>query len=99
VTYIEEIASAIHGRVHPDRLLPEEERGLYLNYAVLALTVGERVTRQNVHDAWSAWKALSDPDHESIQPFDQLDRDVRREDEPFVNAIREIAGTQPNSAE
>jgi hypothetical protein len=98
VTYIEEIASAIHNHVHPEHLLSEEERGLYLNYAMLALTVGERVTRQNVHDAWSAWKALSDPGHESIQPFDQLDRDVRREDEPFVNAIREVAGTLPNSA-
>lgn len=93
MTYIEEIANAIHARVHSDRLLPEGERGLYLNYAVLALTVGERVTRQNVHDAWSAWKALNDPDHESIQPFDQLDRGVRQEDEPFVHAIREVAET------
>jgi hypothetical protein len=91
VTYIEEIARAIHSRVSPDRPLPDEERGLYLIYAVLALTVGERVTRRDVHDAWSAWKATTDPDHESIQPFEELDAGVQQEDEPFVSAIKEAA--------
>jgi hypothetical protein len=42
------------------------------------------VERRDVHDAWSAWKAMTDPDHESIQPVEQLDAGVQREDEPFI---------------
>jgi hypothetical protein len=91
VTYIEEIATTIHRHVHPDAPLPNEERGLYLIYAVLALTIGENVTRRHVHDAWSAWKAMTDPEHESIRPFDRLESDVQREDQPFVYAISEVA--------
>ncbi len=91
MTYIEEIASSIHRRVYPGRSLPDDDRGLYLIYAVLALTVGAEVTRNHVHDAWSAWKAMTDPGHESIRPFDELGTEVQREDEPFVAAIREAA--------
>jgi hypothetical protein len=91
VTYIEEIATAIYRRVHPDGSLPEEERGLYLIYAVLALSVGKRTTRRHVHDAWSAWKATTDPEHDSIQPFEDLEADVQREDQPFVRAIHDVS--------
>lgn len=91
MTYIEEIAHAIHRSVYPEEPLPEDERGLYLLYAVLALTVGSRVTRRHVHDAWSAWKATTDPGHESIRPFEELDPETQREDEPFVAAIKEAA--------
>jgi hypothetical protein len=92
VTYIEKLANEIYKRVNPGRSLPNDERGLYLIYAVLALTIGDQVTRRNVHDAWSAWKATTDPHHESVQPFDELDGDVQSQDQPFVRAIREVAG-------
>lgn len=93
MTYIEEIAAAIYQRVHPNDSLPDEERGLYLIYAVLALTVGKHVTRRHVHDAWSAWKATTEPQHDSIQPFEDLDADVQEEDQPFVRAIHDVAGS------
>lgn len=93
MTYIEKIAVAIHQRVHPHDSLPEQERGLYLIYAVLALSVGKHVTRRHVHDAWSAWKATIDPKHDSIQPFEDLDADVQEEDQPFVRAIHEVANS------
>lgn len=95
VTYIEEIAQAIHLEAHPDEPLDNAERGLYLIYAVLALTIGQDVTREHVHDAWSAWRSMAEPDHESIQPFHQLSASVQKEDQPFVAAIRAVAGRLP----
>lgn len=91
MTYIEEIAEAIRHQARTGEAFDEEEQRLYLIYAVLALTIGEDVTRRHVHDAWSAWKAMSQPEHESIQPFDQLGGDVQGEDEPFVTAIQAVA--------
>lgn len=91
MSYIEEVAEAIFREVRNDRRIPEDERGLYLTYAVLALTVGEEVTRENVHDAWSAWKALGDGDHRSLRPFSELSPETQEEDEPYLRAIRSVA--------
>ena len=91
MTYIEKIAQAIHREAFPDQSMDSEERDLYLIYAVLALTIGEMVTKQHVHDAWSAWKTRSDPNHEAVVPFDQLGADKQEEDRPYVEAIRQIA--------
>lgn len=93
MTYIEEIATIIHQQVQPDADLHDDERGLYLIYAVLALAIGENVTGRHVHDAWSAWKAMTEPEHESIKPFDELNEEVQGEDQPFVSAIRDVAGS------
>lgn len=95
MTYIEEIAEAIHQEAYPDESLDDGERGLYLVYAVLALTIGKEVTREHVHDAWSAWTAMTEPDHESIQPFNRLATSVQQEDQPFVAAIRAVAERLP----
>jgi hypothetical protein len=61
---------------------------------VLALTRGEHVTRRDVHDAWAAWMTLTDPEHVSIKPYEDIPDDVRREDDPFVSAIRRAAGAR-----
>jgi hypothetical protein len=60
-------------------------------YAVLCLTKGAEVTSEDVHDAWSAWCAENKPDHRSLVPFAQLTREVKVLDEPYRNAIRDIA--------
>lgn len=91
MTYIEEIADAIRRRVDHGAADDPEATRLYLVYAVLALTVGENVTRRHVHDAWSAWKAMSDPGHESIRPFEELEADIQQDDQPFVSAIKDVA--------
>lgn len=91
MSYIEEVAEAIFNEISNEAIMPEDERGLYLTYAVLALTVGENVTRENVHDAWSAWKALRDRNHRSLRPFSALSTQTQEEDEPFVRAIRAVA--------
>jgi hypothetical protein len=33
-----------------------------------------------------------DPGHRSIKPFNELDEDTQASDEPFVKAIRAVAG-------
>lgn len=89
--YIVDIADRIKQEVPPD-LLPQEDTDLLFRlYAVLALTVGERVQASNVHDAWSAWMSQRNPEHASIQPFEALSEDVQAQDEPFAEAIRKVA--------
>ncbi len=73
-----------------------DTRTLFLMYAVLGLSLGARVTRRDVHNAWTAWMLLRDDDHESLVPFDELDQDTRAEDDPFVVAIRDAA-SEPES--
>ncbi len=91
MSYIAEIADQIRREVSPD-LLPEGDTDLlFLIYAVLALATGEHTTSEHVHDAWAAWMTCVDPSHESIKPFDELDPATRREDGPFVDAIRTVA--------
>lgn len=93
MNYIDEIADAIRSKVSPDQLPDENTAALFRLYAVLALAKGTDVTMRDVHNAWSAWMISSDPNHESIKPYDELSPDVKREDEPYLNAIRAVAST------
>lgn len=90
MTYIEEIARAIHSEVAPGEALDPKERNLYLVYAALALSLGAQVTTRNVHDAWAAWKAMTDPLHEAIEPFDELGEEQREQDQPYAEAIKKV---------
>ena len=87
-TYIGSIAFRIRDRVHESTSPNQSDDELYLLYAVLMLVKGEAVTREDVHNAWAAWKAPIDPDHESIRPFAELSLSVQAEDDPYVEAIR-----------
>jgi hypothetical protein len=80
----------------PQGVLPEGDTDLlFVMYAVLALTVGEDVRAEDVHDTWSAWMTYRDPSHESIKPFAQLSPETRKTDQPFVDAIRKVATQLP----
>ena len=68
---------------------------LFLMYAVLALTVGEDVRTEDVHDAWSAWMTYRDPSHKAIKPFSQLNPETKETDLPFVYAIKKVASQLP----
>ncbi|MBY6383645.1 hypothetical protein HG717_06920 [Rhodococcus erythropolis] len=70
---------------------PEDSDDLFLMYAVLMRAKGVDTQARDVHDAWSAWMLRVDPAHESIRPFDELDTETRREDGPFLVAIRAAA--------
>jgi hypothetical protein len=95
MTYLDNTAAAIKAHV-PEDLLPDEPRvdELFRLYALLARVKGTSVTAEDVHDAWSLWMIGEDGDHKSIKPYDELDPETRREDQPFVDAIRAVAAEQ-----
>ncbi len=92
MNYLRDTAEAIRQKV-PTHLLPDEDSAtLFLLYAVLARAKGTSVTREDVHNAWVAWMLIQGNEgHESMVPFSKLGPDTRREDEPFVEAIRSVA--------
>jgi hypothetical protein len=91
MNYIDELAHRIKAKV-PSGLLPEgDTTQLFRSYALLALAKGVQVTASDVHDAWAAWMSAIDPNHEAIRPFRDLGKEARREDQPFVDAIRASA--------
>ncbi len=95
MNYISDIAERIRREI-PSEVLPKGDTDLlFLMYAVLALTVGENVGSEDVHDTWSAWMVHFDPSHQSIKPYAQLDPETQRADQPFVEAIRRVASQLP----
>jgi hypothetical protein len=91
MTYIDELARAIRSKVDPAILPKSDTNRLFRVYAVLALAKGAEVTPEDVHDAWAAWECDRKPQSPSIVPFDRLAPEVQCMDEPFVEAIRQVA--------
>ncbi len=76
------------------KLLPGCD-GMLLNlYAVLAMTRGVNTSLEDVHDAWAIWQNLSDPQHRSLVPFDQLTAEVQELDRKYMGAIHYVATMQ-----
>jgi hypothetical protein len=92
MTYLDEIAADIRARVPAD-VLPDEDDldDLFRIYALLARVKGTDVRAEDVHDAWALWMLGQDGSHSSLKPFEELDLSTRREDLPFVEAIRAVA--------
>lgn len=89
--YLDEAAAVIRRHI-PEGSLPDGDvHELLRLYAVLLRTKGTAVTRSDVHDAWAAWKAAREPDHESLVPYAQLAEEVREQDRVFAAAIRTAA--------
>ncbi len=91
LSYLSNIAAQIRDEVPPDLLPNEDTDLLFLICAVLALERRGNVRPEDVHNAWAAWMTYRDPSHESIKPYDQLDREVRNEDQPFLEANMKVA--------
>jgi len=94
MNYVDELAAAIRSRLPADRWPGEGADALTRLYALLALAKGAGVTAEDVHDAWAVWKAGSDPGHEALRPFGELDEATRRRDEPYAEAIRQVAAAR-----
>jgi hypothetical protein len=88
MTYIEEVAQRIRQHVPPEAVPDGDVDELFLIYASLALAKGSQVDRRDVHNAWAAWMASREPDHDSIRPYEELSLSTKEEDDPFVTAIR-----------
>lgn len=85
--YIDALAARI-GLIVPD--CPQE---LLRLYALLALAKGESTTLNDVHDAWSVWRAATKPDHPALVPFQELAPGVQALDAPYRDAIHQVAAT------
>lgn len=92
MSYLTELADAIRREVEPHLLPKGDTTQLFRIYAVLALAKGERVTAEDVHNAWVAWMSGVQPDHPSLEPYAELPVDVQAADEPYVAAIRAAVG-------
>lgn len=91
MNYIDSLAMRIGQSLSEDLRPKEDALTLYRLYALLALVKGRDVTLENVHDAWATWQSASDPDHESIRPFAELDEETREKDRPYMAAIQDLS--------
>jgi len=89
--YLNDIAAAIRAQVPDEQVPPGDADELFLMYAVLLRAKGTSVTHSDIHDAWSAWMAADNSDHESLIPYDDLDESVREQDRVFATAVRRTA--------
>lgn len=87
MNYIDELARDIYRRTGETDEPSEVDLQLYRIYALLALTIGQGVMNEDVHDAWSAWTATHRPDHRSLVPFDALTPEVQELDSLYRDAI------------
>jgi len=99
--YLDEIAQAIRRNIPADRMPPDAAGELLRLYAVLLRAKGGTVTQSDVHDAWSAWMAERDVNHESLVRYSDLAPEVREEDRVFASAIRRASDElgQPGQAQ
>lgn len=91
MNYIDALGNRIGLLLSPELRPKTNAESLYRLYALLALVKGRDVTLENVHDAWSLWKSATNPGHESIRPFSQLDTETREKDRPYVEVIQKLA--------
>lgn len=88
MNYIKELADRIRNEI-PESILPEADNidDLMNIYAVLALAKRDRITNEDIHNAWAAWMNNSNPDHKSISPYNELTDNIQAQDTPFKEAI------------
>jgi hypothetical protein len=91
MSYLDTDAELIRSCLPDGTAVPENSDVLFVLYAVLMRAKGEGTQASDVHDAWSAWMSGSEPEHESIRPYDELSPSVQDEDAPFLTAIRSAA--------
>jgi len=90
-SYLSEDASLIFSFLPEGVLPPEDSDSLFILYAVLMRVKGVDVSASDVHDAWSAWMLINGKSHQALIPFDGLSAEIKREDDPYVTAIRDAA--------
>jgi hypothetical protein len=94
MTYLQDLANRIREHLPPGTSVPDDADRLFVLYAVLLRAKGVGVTAADVHDAWAAWMQERDPNHDALQPYDDLQPEVQNEDAPFLQAIKSAA-TRP----
>jgi hypothetical protein len=96
-TYLDEVAAEIRSALEKHASPPPNADYLFVLYAVLLRAKGQEVSASDVHDAWAAWMQMSSPGHDAVKPFEELDPETQREDEPYVEAIRRVARSRDSA--
>lgn len=99
MNYLDSAANEIRAAVQASAIPDDKTDDLFRLYAVLLLSKGEEVTREDVHNVWVAWMLAKGERHESLVPFADLDPAIQAEDGPFVAAIRKVARSRPSGHE
>jgi len=92
MSYLDDLAAQIEHEVPTDVLPQRDTKLLFRLYALLLLAKGSAVTAPDVHNAWAVWMQERDPSHPAISSFEELDPAAQASDEPFVAAIKSVAG-------
>ena|SRR5271170_4498946 len=71
-------------------ILPDCDADLLRYYTLLALTRGMNTSLENVHDAWSAWRTVTKPDHKSLIPFKDLTPEIQEYYRKYMDAIHKV---------
>ena len=91
MSYLDTDAELIWSCLPTGTGVPKNSDELFVLYALLMRAKGEDTQASDVHDAWSAWMSRTEPEHESIRPYDELSPSVQEEDAPFLTAIHRAA--------
>jgi hypothetical protein len=90
-SYLDKIAVELRRTADPNAAQADEDLSLYRIYAVLLLTKGQEVVAEDVHNAWAAWACEHEPESGNLMPFKDLSLRVQRKDQPYVDAIHQVA--------
>lgn len=91
-SYLDRIAAEIRRTADPEAARTDEDLSLYRLYAILLLAKGQKVSAEDVHNAWAAWASEHEPAHRNLLPFGELSLRTQRKDLVYVNAIHDVAG-------
>lgn len=91
MNYLDKLAAEIQRTADADAVPPDKDLPLYRLYAVLLLAKGQDVTLEDVHNAWAAWASDHEPDSRHLLPFKELSLSAQRKDQPYVDAIHDVA--------
>lgn len=72
-------------------LLPNLDDDLLRLYTLLALVKQTDTTLEDVHDAWSVWQNITNPNHRSLLLFEELSVEIQELDCKYMEAIHEAA--------
>ena len=82
--YIEQVRADLAKRI-------DVETELLDLYTLLVFTRGTQTTWEDVHDAWAVWRNQTQPEHQSIAPFETLSKRVQEMDKEYADAIKATA--------
>ncbi|MFK4037015.1 hypothetical protein ACI2LC_14580 [Nonomuraea wenchangensis] len=91
MTYLDDDAALVRRMLADTAQPPSDAELLFLLYGVLLRVKGDKVSASDVHDAWTVWMQVRNPNHPALLPYDELDLETRMQDLPYMQAIRQAA--------